>query len=498
MVKASLRFLMVISALMAWSSTLAAESQPSIDVKIPNQFLPVGSEFSFDVEAHGLPESSRSSKASLASALVLKFPGFEESARPRMDQKGAVTFRGRITRPGFFPFQVSLETGGPTYQARDYVVTLDAGHSRAFDHSGYYVFLGRGDYWDETHKLALWRLEDWENLIDWMSAHSADTLFCLLNGYTLAYPSGTYPELRDKFSLNARYNFLGKLIDYAHSRNVKVYLTLTTDDHAEGFGKLHPETVRVNRDGFKTASRALCLENEKVKRYITDIFNETLALYPGADGVVIHPSEEDPDRYNDETKEAFYRDTGAELTHATKEERYRWYNETYARFVTKLYDLVAAKRPAMGFIMFNCWWQDGEVPIYKRMLPEKVRICVWYYGWDDVSYRKWPVYAWTDNFGPERTLFMPTGPAFLYPTDPWQQLERHIGTDRLASTVEAMGIKSCIVFAGWDVGTEVDRIRDTGLTEFPTTFWVRDKTRKLDVVKSLYEDYWRTREAVLH
>jgi hypothetical protein len=469
----------------------------SLQVTIRDRFLPAGSEFSFSVQVHGLQEEAAPPRALLLRALTLKFPGFHQTSGPQVEPAGQVTFRGRINQPGVFPFEVSLQAAGQTYTARNYVVARESSEPGAFDHMGYYVFLGRGDYWDETHKLALSRLDDWEEVVDWMSVRRLDTLFCLLNGYTLAYPSEKYSSLIDKFSLNARYNFLGKLIDYAHQRNVKVYLTLTTDDHAASFGKLHPEALRLNRDGFKATDRALCLENQEVQRYITAMFEEALDLYPHADGVLIHPSEEDPDRYNDETKEAYYRSTGKELTHSTKEERYRWYNETYAQFAARLYSLVTAKQAVMDFIMFNCWWQDEYASVYKRLLPARVRICAWYYGWDDTKYQKWPLYTWVENFGPERILFMPTGPAFLYPADPWQQLERHIGTDRLASAVEALGVKSCIFFAGWDLGTENDRIRDLMLTKFPTTIWVKDGARKLSVTKALYENYWEARQDVL-
>jgi collagenase-like PrtC family protease len=71
----------------------------------------------------------------------------------------------------------------------------------------------------------------------------------LLNGYTLAYPSEKYPQLRDPYALNVKSNFIEELIPYAHRHGVRIFLTMTTDDHAEGFGKLYPEAVRINRHG---------------------------------------------------------------------------------------------------------------------------------------------------------------------------------------------------------------------------------------------------------
>jgi hypothetical protein len=75
---------------------------------------------------------------------------------------------------------------------------------------------------------------------------------------------------------------------------------------------------------------------------------------------------------------------------------------------------------------------------------------------------------------------------------------RNLGTDRLISTAEALGIKSCVFFAGWDLGTERDRLRDLALTQYPTSSYVSDKEQKLDLIKKLYDDYFGARKEVLH
>ena len=91
---------------------------------------------------------------------------------------------------------------------------------------------------------------------------------------------------------------------------------------------------------------------------------------------MIHPTEENPDRFNPETCERFRQDTGGDLTRASKTERFRWYNERYAGFLVRLQTLVTSRNPKMDFVMFNCWWQDEYAEIYKRILPESVRFCV--------------------------------------------------------------------------------------------------------------------------
>jgi hypothetical protein len=469
----------------------------SFDVRVPNRIVTLGSEFSFMVEIHSFQKMAESSRAAIRDSFHLNFPGFVSSGKPSPDSEGRIVVRGHINHFGFFPFEVSFKVDGRGYSLKEYVVTLSPKRAAAIDHIGYYAFLARGDYWDETHKLALWRQEDWEDLVDWMSDNKVDTLFVLVNGFTLGYPSLRFHSLRDQFSLNVRYNFLGELINYAHSKGVKIYLTITTDDHAEEFGKLHPEAVRVNRDGYRTTPRALCLENELVREYVKTMFEEVLTLYPNADGIVIHPTEEDPDRFNEETKAAYSRDTGQQLVTASKWDRYRWYNQKYADFVVQLNSLVTMKNPNLDFIMFNCWWQDDDPAIYKQTLPKRTRICVWYYGWDDKEFHKWPIFRWVDAFGPDRILYMPAGVAFMYPHDPQVQLERHIGNDRLISTAVGLGVKSCIYFAGWDLGTERDRLRDLVIARDPTITLAPSAPNKLDLIEKLYEDYFAARSSLL-
>lgn len=381
--------------------------------------------------------------------------------------------------------------------ARDFVVSYSPDVPASAAHGGYYVFLGRGDHWEPTHQLASWTIVDWKRLVDFLADHHLDTLYVLMNGHTLAYPSERYPGLRDRYAQNAKYNILGGVIDYAHSRRVKIYLTMTTDDHAEGFGQARPETVRIDKYGDPRSRRALTLEHPLVQRYITDMFEEVLTLYPTADGIVIHPTEENPDRFNPETRERYRQDTGGDLTRASKAQRFRWYNEQYAGLLVRLHTLVTSRNPAMDFVMFNCWWQDEHAEVYKRILPESVRFCVWYYGWEDTDSTRWPIYNWVKLVGPARVIYMPTGRSFMYPSARWEEVERHIGTDRLISTAHALGVTSCVYFAGWNLGTEEDRIRDLMIARFPSSSLGGDAQIKLDLVPRLYRSYFGTRAELL-
>lgn len=442
--------------------------------------------------------SSQVSTPDLLKNLTFEMPGFKDVKISTLGDAGRVRVTARIDRPGFYLFRVTLHLAEQSFSAKDYFVAEIKPDRPAFEHVGYYVFFGRGDFWDETHQLALWTLQDWKGFADWMSAHNADTLYVLLNGYTLAYPSDKYLTLRDRFSNNARYNFLHVFVDYAHRHGIRVYLTLTTDDHAEAFGTLFPETVRVNRFGYAGTRRALALEDPKVRQYIVDMFEETLQLYGNADGVVFHPSEEDPDRYNEVTKAAFRHETGRDLAQTDKTERYRWYNEKFAELLRSLYEKLASRNTNFEFVMFNTWWQDGYVSVYRQLLPPRFKICVWYYDeQEEKTFRKWPIWDWVQSFGADRILYMPTGEAFLYPQEQDQQMERHIRTDRLISAAETLGVKSCIFFAGWDLGSEDDRRRDLAIADFPTTSFTHDIDKKQELLPKLYTDYLAARDAAL-
>ena len=485
----------IIFMLIIFALATPAQAALSLEVEIANHST-VSGDCSFQVVIQPLPQEVREK---VSRDLRLELPGFQGVRVSEPDSKGKITVTARITRSGFFPFQVSLRWDGREYSARDYFVAeLPATGLSAFDHLGYYVFLGRGDFWDETHQLALWSLQDWKGFVDWMSTRHADTLYVLLNGYTLAYPSGKYPALRDKFSYNARYGFLREFIDYAHDRGIRVYLTLTTDDHAEGFGNSNPETVRLNRFGYASSRRALDLENPKVRKYILDMLEETIQLYGNADGFVFHPSEEDPDHFNEDTRASYHHDTGKELVKSDKSERYRWYNEKFAELLRAMFDVASARNSKFEFIMFNTWWQDDYVSVYRRILPSQFNVCVWYYDeQEEKTFRKWPIWPWVEGFGAERITYMPTGEAFLYPQEHSEQVERHLRTDRLISAAESLGVKSCIFFAGWDLGSDEDRRRDLAIAQFPILSFVSDPHKKQEFLPELYTKYFAVRQTIL-
>lgn len=394
-------------------------------------------------------------------------------------------------RPGFH-----LDPGAPggfTLVPEPLPVTADR-------EAGYYVFLGCGDYpiitGRETHALAAWTLDQWRDLATSMGRHGMNRLWVLLNGYTLAYPSTRYPELRDRHARNVRENFLGPLIDHAHAAGVQVYLMLTTDGHGRDFSRLHPEAVRRGADGRPGEHWGLCLEHPATERYLFDVLTEVLTLYPQADGLAVHPTESDPERYNPESAAAFAKDTGHDLVAAPVTERHAWHNRAFARFLRRYFTAARRLRPGLDCVMANCWWQDDQPDIYRTELPPDTRIAVWHYDWAAATAAPWSLHAWRAHFPAERLIYLPTSQSYLCPTQPDEVLARHCGTDRLISAALAEGVKNTIYFAGWDILDEPARLLDVLLARHPSLSLAPAATRR-DLVPALYADYAGTRARLL-
>ncbi len=457
---------------------------PAEELLVRTAARTVRGDFPFDVVLAANPA------APLAN-LTLSFPGFTPSSAPATLPGGGVRFHGRLARPGFHALSVCADHGGRRVTGRDYFLQPEPAPVRAGPEAGYYVFLGCGDYpiitGRETHSLAGWDLAQWRELVAWMGAHGMNRLWVLVNGYTLAYPSRRYPELRDRHARNVTDNFLRALIDHGHAHGVQTHLMLTTDGHARDFSRAHPETARLNAAGQPCHHFGLALEHPLTRRYLFDVLDEVLELYPNADGVAVHPTESDPDRFNPESLAAYRDETGGDLCAAPLADRRAWHNRTFARFLREFGERARAKHPALGLVMANCWWQDDFVASNRAELPPEWRVAVWHYAWEETTPTDWPIHRWTAAFGASRILYVPASQSYLYPDDAARVMDRHLGTDRLVSTAAALGVRNTVYFAGWDIAREKARLLDALLVRHPTG----------GPVAPLYTDYYTARAAAL-
>ncbi len=476
--------------------TAAAPLAPARDllVQTASHVVATGEEFSFDVTLAAAP-------ATPLPDIALVFPGFAASAPALLLPGGGVRLRGRLSHSGFHALFVSATAAGRQVSGRDYFVVREPVPVTATHEAGYYVFLGCGDYpiitGKETHPLADWTITQWKELVTWMGANGMNRLWTLVNGYTLAYPSRRYPALRDRHARNVAENFLRELIGHAHGCGVKVHLMLTTDGHARDFSRAHPEAARRDAAGQPGEQFGLALEHPLARQYIFDVLDEVLELYPNADGIAVHPTESNPDRFNPETLDAYRSETGRNLAVEPKPVRQAWHNLTFARFLGEFAARCLQHNPTLDLVMANCWWQDDFIAINHATLPPAMRIAVWHYAWEEETAKPWPIYRWVEAFGASRVLYLPTSQSYLYPTDPAQVMARHIGTDRLVSTAAALGVRDTMYFAGWDILPEVARLLDIALVRHATALSAINPESRAALIPQLYADYFGTRLSLL-
>ncbi len=444
-------------------------------------------------------EIAPASPGAVLTDCTLTFPGFAPDQPPERLPSGAWRFVGQLSRPGFHALLARGQVDGELRSGRSYFVATAPKPVATRPEAGYYVFLGCGDYpiitGQESHPLAGWSKDQWIGLVEWMADHGFNRLWVLLNGYTLAYPSRRHPGLRDRHCQNVAENFLGAVIAHAHRRGVKVYLMLTTDGHARDFCRAHPEAARRNADGTPGPHHGLALEHPLTRRYLYDTLEEVLALYPAADGLAIHPTESDPDRFNPESLAAYRMETGRDLAAEPLPVRRAWHNRTYARFLAEFFAHARQLRPGLELVMANCWWQDDYVAENLAHLPPDVRIAVWHYGWEETAPTPWPIHRWVAAFGADRVIYLPTSQSYLYPNDPRQVMDRHLGTDRLVSTAATLGVRNTMYFAGWDILPPEARLLDAALVQHPTSELRRPLPASF--LADLYADYLPARARLL-
>ena len=425
-----------------------------------SRIVAAGEELSFDVTFGENPS------APLAD-FALAFPDFVLAAPPAPLTGGGVRVRGRLTQPGFHAVSASARVAGRTATGRDYFVVGEPAPVTATHEAGYYVFLGCGDcpivIEKETHALADWTLQQWKDLVSWMGAHGMNRLWTLVNGYTLVYPSNRWPQLRDRYARNVRENFLRELIDHAHTCGVKVYLMLTTDGHARDFVHAYPQAARLGADGKPGIHYGLALEHPLTRDFIFGTLDEVLELYPNADGVAVHPTESDPERFNPESLAAYRAETGRDLRTETPEARRVWHNVAFAKFMQEFAARCHRHNPALDLVMANCWWQDDHVALNHAHLPPSLRVAVWHYAWEDADNIPWSLHRWRESFPADRLIYVPTSQSYLYPKDQRQVMTRHLGTHRLVRTAAGLGVRNTLYFAGWDILPEPARLLDVAL-----------------------------------
>ncbi len=89
---------------------------------------------------------------------------------------------------------------------------------------------------------------DWRGFVDWMVSHKINILNAWIFGvgFGIAYDSKRFPDLVNRYHPNVKHEFMTQLIDYAHSRGIRVFMMINFPDQWTAVVKRYPELAGKN------------------------------------------------------------------------------------------------------------------------------------------------------------------------------------------------------------------------------------------------------------
>ena len=321
---------------------------------------------------------------------------------------------------------------------------------------GFYIFLGRGDTQIGTETLHM-GFADWKKNIGFMAANNLNTLAIYLGGHYYAYPSKKHPELVEWDSVNALEDFLPELIDYAHELGVQVILAIGTTGSSGAYWLDHPEFRAKKENGSDVGFGMLCPEREEVWGLVREVLEEVVELYPGADGILLHPQEFYHPCYCDHTRKVL----GEQMeTFRDLSMYYRYFSEKYIDFVNDCMEVIGDK----DLYSFIVWLMDHHAGMIRERLDDRVRLILWDYnksvGKRDHVQRRIERWAGVDD----DIIFMPPGTICFSPDSmpDYYEMEESIDDSyydirldfrgdlkSVLEIAESSGVKNICYFMGW-------------------------------------------------
>ena len=173
--------------------------------------------------------------------------------------------------------------------------TLQIAHSAQcespFQQRGYYITFMRMPTYD---------LADWRGIVDGIQRDNGNTLLLWIGG---GFRSARFPVTwqYNKDHANIQHDFVRELIDYAHTRGIKVLLAFTPFgyDGVNQFPLEHPELRAIAKDGKPVEKFGihcwgynLCPSQPASQQFMLDYAREMFFdFYPNADGLMIESSD---------------------------------------------------------------------------------------------------------------------------------------------------------------------------------------------------------------
>ncbi len=224
---------------------------------------------------------------------------------------------------------------------------------------------------------------DWRGFIDWMASHKLNNLDAWIFdlAFGIAYDSNRFPEVVNRLHPNVKHEFMKDLIDYAHSRGIKVFVMIDFPDNWTAVVKAHPELAgknfnpkdipsgkeweeyqkygeaRLNQAGgqrFRTRFSWVCMSEPKTLQFWRDYIDDLLAHYPALDGVGLQVSETARNRCN---CEKCTRDPLAQ----------------FEKYFAEMVDVGRRKNPKLKFWIYNSWG-TRDIEAHQARYPNFVAI----------------------------------------------------------------------------------------------------------------------------
>ncbi len=164
-------------------------------------------------------------------------------------------------------------------------------HGEEFRYTGYYITFMR---------MPTYGLEAWKEAVDCFQSDGANLLLLWTAG---AFRSRQFPitwQYNEEHE-NVRHDFLRQLIDYAHTKQIKVLLGFTpfAYDGVNQYPLAHPELKATQKNGQAASLGGihcwgynLCPSREESQRFMLEYVREMFFdFYPNADGLMIEASD---------------------------------------------------------------------------------------------------------------------------------------------------------------------------------------------------------------
>lgn len=238
---------------------------------------------------------------------------------------------------------ILLQAAGATpIESTDPVLQVSASKPvfNCFTERGYYITFMRG---------TTFSFETWKDIFRAVQEDGGNLILLWMGG---AFPSRKFP-ITWKYNAehqNIQHNFAGKLIDYAHSLNMRVLLCLTPFgyDGVNQYALEHPELKAINKQGNFTAASGLGAwgynlnpYREQSQQFMLEYTREMMDFYPNADGLFLESSD----------YAASYCSNCAET-----------YYQKEFQFVRQISDEVWARKPDAFIVIYPHYFSSAEVP----------------------------------------------------------------------------------------------------------------------------------------